>query len=150
EVADVGIAEHHIDIGNVAALRQPDALRPFAEMTLELASPDFDLNSDRFLVDHQREEPVRRPAGDDLQLAGLEKPAEPIDQVVAVLLDEDIASALETVVVHLGEGMELPLPAGALDLLAGQGDQVVDVPDIAILEEWIAEHAGQRRRDRHG
>ena len=50
----------------------------------------------------------------------------------------------------LGEVMELRLPARALDLLAGQGDQVVEVADVAVLQQRVAEHGGQRRRDRHG
>ena len=56
----------------------------------------------------------------------------------------------EAVVVHLGEVVELRLPARAFDFLAGQGDEVVEVADVAILQERIAEHGGQRRRDRHG
>ena len=78
------------------------------------------------------------------------KRRKPLQQVVVVLLDEDVAARVEAVVVHLGQVMELRLPAGAFDLLAGQGDQVVDVADVAVLQERIAEHGGQRRRDRHG
>ena len=77
---------------------------------------------------------MRRAAGDELELAGPEEAAEAVEQVVAVLLDEHVARALEAVVVHVGEVIELRLPAGALDLLAGQGDQVVDVADVAVLQ----------------
>ena len=52
--------------------------------------------------------------------------------------------------IHVGELVELRLPAGALDLLGGKRNQVVDVPDVAILQQRIAEHGGQRRRHRHG
>ena len=93
---------------------------------------------------------MRRAAGDEFQLAGLEEAAEAVEQVVAVLVDEDLAGAREAVVVHVGEVVELRLPARPLDFLAGQGDEVVEVADVAILQQRIAEHGRQRRRDRHG
>src|ERR1043166_7983522 len=52
--------------------------------------------------------------------------------------------------IHMGEVIKLRLPLGAIDFLAGQGDEVVEMPDVAELQERIREHAGQRRRDRHG
>ena len=132
------VAQQLVDAGGVAALRQPDALRPLAEVALELAAADLDLGAHGVAVDrHQRQEAVRRAAGDELQLAGLEEAAEAVEQVVAVLVDEDLAAALEAVVVHLGEVVELRLPAGAFDLLAGQGDQVVDVADVAVLQQRV-------------
>ena len=143
--------QHFVDARSVAALRQPDALRPFAEMPFELPAADLDLGPDGVAVDvHQRQKAVRGAAGDDLQLAGLEEAAKAVEQVVVVLLDEHVAGPLKTLVVHLGQVMKLRLPAGAVDFLGGQGDQVVDVADVAVLQQRIAEHGRQRRRDRHG
>ena len=102
------------------------------------------------LIVHQRQEAVRRPAGDQFQFARLEKAPEAVEQVVAVLVDEHVAGPLEALLVHARERIELRLPARALDFLAGQGHQVVDVPDVAVLQERVAQHGGQRRRDRHG
>ena len=151
EVANAAIAQDFIDARSVAALRQPDALRPFAEVAFELPAADLDLGLDGVPVHvHQRQEAVRGPAGDDLQLAGLEEAAKAVEHVVVVLLDEHVAGPLETVVVHVGQVMEFRLPAGAVDFLGGQGDQVVDVADVAVLQQRIAEHGRQRRRDRHG
>ena len=83
-------------------------------------------------------------------LPALKKPAKAVEQIVVVLLDKDVPAALEAVVVHVGQTVEFRLPAGAFDLLAGQGDEVVDMAQVAILQQRIAEHGGQRRRDRHG
>ena len=71
------VAQQLVDAGRVAALRQPDALRPPAEVALELAAADLDLGAHGVRVDgHQRQEAVRRAAGDELELAGLEEAAE--------------------------------------------------------------------------
>jgi peptide/nickel transport system substrate-binding protein len=60
-----GVAQQLIDARRVAALRQPDALRPAAEVPLELAGADLDLGPAGVVVDHhQRQKAVRRPAGD--------------------------------------------------------------------------------------
>ena len=92
EVADAAVAQHLVDARRVAALRQPDALRPLAEVALELAAADLDLGAHGVRVDaHQRQEAVRRAAGDELQLAGVEEAAEAVEQVVVVLVDEDLA-----------------------------------------------------------
>ena len=60
------------------------------------------------------------------------------------------APAHEALVIHLGQGVVFGLPAGAFQLLAGQGDEVVDVADVAVLQQRIAEHGGQGGRDGHG
>ncbi len=151
KVADARIAQQLVDSRRVAALGQPDALRPFAEVPLELAATDLDLGMDRVPVDgHEREEAVRRSAGDDFELAGLEETAETVDDVVAVLIDEHLACPQEAAVVHVGQVIELRLPAGALNLLAGQGDEVVDVADIAVLQKRVGQHGGQGWGDGHG
>src|SRR5262249_46588056 len=93
------------------------------------------------LVDgHERQEAVCRAAGDNFELAALEETAETVDQVVAVLIDEHFAGSQKAAMVHVGQVIELRLPARALDLLAGQGDEVVDMADVTILQKGISEH----------
>src|SRR5262249_45389045 len=86
EVADAPVLEQIIAALDVAALRQPDAARPAAEVPLELAGPDLDLGAGGVAVDRERQKAVRRAAGDQLQLARVEEPLEAVKQVVAVLL----------------------------------------------------------------
>ena len=93
---------------------------------------------------------MRRAAGDDLQLAGLEEAAEAVDEVVVVLLDEHVPRPRQAVVVHVGELIELVLPARAFDLLAGQGNQIIEMANVAILQERVGKHGGKGRRERHG
>ncbi len=91
EVADAGVVEQVLDALDVAALRQPDALRPFAEVPFKLAAADLDLCPAGVLVAvHQRQKAVRGAAGDQLQLARLEEAAEAAQEVVAILPNEDI------------------------------------------------------------
>src|SRR5262245_44616229 len=112
EIADAAVAQNFIDARSVAALRQPDALRSLAEMPGKLAAADLDLGADGVLIHiHQRHEAVRRAAGDDLELAGLEEAPEAMEQVVAVLIDEHMLRPVEPVMIHVSEVMKLGLPA---------------------------------------
>ncbi len=151
EVADAALFENFIDAGDIAALGQPHALRAFAEMPLELAATDLDLGAHGVgVVGHERQEAVRRAARDELEPAGLEESAKAVIEVIVVLPDENIARPQEAVMIHVGEMVELALPLGPFDFLAGEGDQVVEVAKIAHLQKRIGEHGGQGRRDRHG
>src|SRR5579871_1105418 len=150
EIANPRIPQHFIHSRSVATLRQPDALRPFTEMAGEFAGPDFDLSPDRVGIEgHQRQEAMRRRAGNQLQFTRLVETSEAVEQIVAVLVDEDLPRPLETLLVHVGQGTELRLPAGTYHLLARQSHEVVEMAKVAVLQEWIAEHAGQGRRNRH-
>ena len=55
----------------------------------------------------------------------------------------------ELPVVHQRELVELGHPARALDLAAGEVDQPVQVPQVAVLQERIGHHREERRRERH-
>src|SRR5262249_41021971 len=103
-------------------------------MPFELAAALLNLCAHGIAVSrHERQKSVRCAAGDDFQFASLEKTAKAVDQVVAVLLDEHVTRPREAVVVHVGELIEVGLPARALDLLAGQRDEVIEMADIAVL-----------------
>ena len=98
EVTDAAVLQDVIDARRVAALGEPDALRPFAEMPLELPATDFDLGPHGIVVDvHERQEAVRGAAGDELELAGLEEAAKAVVEVVVILLDENLAGPQEAV-----------------------------------------------------
>ncbi len=150
EIANAAVAQNLVDARRIAALGEPDALGSFAEVALELAATDFELSADRVHVDrHQGQVAVRRAAGDKFEFACFEEAAKAVIKIVAVLIDEDIACPQEALVIHVRELVELGLPLGAFDFLAGQRDKVVEVPDVAILQERVGEHAGERRRHRH-
>src|SRR6202035_2029493 len=93
EIADAGVAQQLIDSVSVAAFREPDPLRPPAEVPGEFQGSDFDLRALRISVNlHQWHEAVRGRAGDEFQLAGIEKAPETVDEIVVILIDEHIAA----------------------------------------------------------
>lgn len=151
EVANAAVAQDFVHSVREAAFGQPDALGPFAEMAFELPAADLDLGPHGVPIDlHRGEEAMRRAAGDDFQLARLEEAAKPDEKIVVALFDKDVAGPLKPVVVHVGQVIKLRLPACAVDFLGSQSDEIVDVPDVAILQERIAEHGRQGWRYRHG
>src|SRR5688572_719868 len=95
EVLDAGVAQEFIDAFAIAALGEPDALRPPAEMPLEFAGTEFDLNARGIDLRHQRQESVRRAACDKFEPAGFQEATKAGEQIVAVLIDEDLARAAE-------------------------------------------------------
>ena len=48
EIANAGVLQQFLDAVDVAALRQPDAARPTAEVALELTAADLDLRAAAF------------------------------------------------------------------------------------------------------
>ena len=151
EVLQAGVFQQLIEALHVTALGQPDAFGPFAEVPLEFPTADLNLSAASVFVDyHQRHETMRGGAGHDFELAGLKEAPKAVEEVVAVLIDEHLAGAREAVVIHLGQRMKLRRPAGAFQFLVGEGDEVVEMADVAILQQRIGEHGGQRRRDGHG
>src|SRR5262245_40553349 len=95
EVLDAGVAQEFIHAGAIATLGEPDALRSPPKGPLKLAGAEFNLHSGRGFVGHERQKSVRRAAGDEFELAALEKPPKAIDQVIAILVDEDMPRAGE-------------------------------------------------------
>ena len=61
-----------------------------------------------------------------------------------------MAQRQEAVEVHLRQTLVVRLGAGAVDLLAGELDQTVEVGGIALLEEIVGEHGDERGRERDG
>ena len=72
------------------------------------------------------------------------------DDVAPPAIDEEIAAGDEALEVHPGDLVEAGVVAGALQLGAGEVDGALDVVDVTILEERIAEHRAERRRERGG
>ena len=78
--------------GHVPALGQPDAHGVAAEQAPVVCGRDLHLRAHRLGHGvHEGQEPVRRPAGDDLQLPRVAVLAEGGHEVRAVLLAEDPA-----------------------------------------------------------
>jgi len=111
---------------------------------------DLDLGAHGIRVQHERQEPVGRTAGDDLQLSQVLELLKGRNEVPSVLLLEDVPRIPEHVPVHVGDGVELRLVFRAHDLLLGKLDQFGDVPDVAVLEQRIREHGDERGRQAHG
>src|SRR5207245_4984189 len=130
--AKARVAEQLVHAERIAALRQPNTLRAFAEMPGELASADLNLGPDGIAVDRlERQEAVRGGTGNDLQLARLKEAAKTVQQVVPVLVDEHLAGAQKPVMVPVREMIELRLPARPLNFFSGERAHVVQVAHMA-------------------
>jgi hypothetical protein len=112
---------------------------------------DHDLRADRLRVlRHQRQVTVRRAAGDDLQLARVLEFLERGQQIALVLVVENVPAILQPVQVKPRQLVELVVTLRAVDFLVRQLDALVHRADITVLQQLVAQHRGQRRRDRHG
>ncbi len=110
---------------------------------------DEDLRPHRLgLVDHQRQESMGRAAGDDLQRPAVLQLPELAREVEPAPF-EDPQATPEMVAIVLGQPLELRLVPGPMQLLVAQFQQHLDVPLQPVLQQRIAEHAQQRRRERH-
>ncbi len=151
EPADFRLLQKLVDARRVGAFRQPDAARIAPEAFAVVVARDHDLRPDRLgVLGHQRQVAVRRAAGDDFEFARVLEFAESGEQVAVILVDENVAAIFQPVQVEPGELVELVVALGAVDFLVGQLDRLVDAADIAVLQKLVAQHRGQRRRDRHG
>ena len=83
-------------------------------------------------------------------LPASKKRLKPVSRLLLILVDEHLAAAGESAMVHLRQDVKLRLPAGSLQFLADQREQIVEVAHVAVLQQRIGEHRRQRRRDRHG
>ena len=150
EVLDTRFLEVLVDAGVVAALGQPDAAGTAAEMLLVGLGGDHDLGADGLRGDaHQGQEAVGGGAGHDLEHAQVLELLEGRDQVALVLVDEGVTGLPEEIQVVAGEVVEMTIEAGPLDLLGRQLDQLVEVVDVAALEQGIREHRDQGRGHGH-
>src|SRR5439155_3242965 len=126
------------------ALGEPEALGAAREEAAVLGDRDLDLRADRPRRHReQREEAVRRRAGDDLEEAALLVGAEGGDQVLAPVLEEDRARPAEARQVHLRHAVEALVGARPPLFLLGQLDQPVEVPEVAPAQQVVGEHGEQ-------
>ena len=151
EPADFGLLEEFVDAGGVGAFGEPDAAGVASEAFAVVVAGDHDLGADGLgVLGHEREVAVGGAAGDDFEFAGVLEFAEGGEEVAVVAVDEDVAAVFEAVEVEPGEFVKLVVALGAVDFLVGELDGAVEDADVAVLEEFVAQHGGQRRRDRHG
>ncbi len=150
EVADSGLAQELVDGGHVAALAEPHAGRPAAEVLLVEIRGHVHLRPDRRPVAiHQREEGVRGGGGDHLQPAGVAQLPERAHQI-AVVAAPGVAQRQEAIAVHPCQPLVVGLGLRADDLLLAELDQLVEVRRVARLQQVVRHHADQRGRERDG
>src|SRR5512137_1954056 len=109
EETDARVLQELVESFEITALGQPDAPGRPAEVLRMGLDRDLDLRANGVRVHHERQEPVGRAAGDDLQLAQVLELPECSYQVPAVLLVKDIPRVHEDVAVHVRDGIELGL-----------------------------------------
>ena len=65
-------------------------------------------------------------------------------------MDEHRPGTGEPAKIHFGQTVEVRLPTSPVQLFPNQGDEVVDVADIAVLQQGIGKHGSEGGRNRHG
>ena len=150
EILDAEFLQQAVDAGLVAALRQPDAARAAPEDARMRAHRHGQLGIEAFLVHReQRQIAVGGAAGEDVELARLQEPAERACHVEPVLLDEAPAQARVQVAVELHHRQKIRVVAGAGALARERLEPLVEVAHVAAGEQRIGHHRQQRRRERH-
>ena len=137
---------------HVAALRQPDAGGVAAEVArIVLAPPPAPGPAPPRARVHEGQEPVGRPAGDDLELARVAVLAERA-QEVGVVRSRKTTAGVELVEVEPRDVVEpLVLSPGARRSPAPPSvDQPVEVAVVARDEQLVRHHRDERRGQRHG
>ena len=115
-----------------------------------MAHSGHDLGPHCVPVLHERQEPMGARAGDDLKLTQFKELPEGAHEVASVLLLEHIPGVLEHVPVHMGQGVEVRLVPGPMDLLLGKLDEPRNAPQIPLLEQRVRQHGDERGRKAHG
>jgi hypothetical protein len=151
EVADALFGEHVVAAREVPALGQPDAGRGAAEDAPVVRRGHGDLRlHGRAVMVHQRQEPVRRGAGDDLQATGVLQAAVLGQQVSVQHVIEQPGLLGEPRLVESREAVEVVIALRAADLLVGELAQAVEVSPEALHQQAVLQHVGQRRGHAEG
>ena len=149
EEADVLLGEIAIDARRVPALGQPDAARIAAEVHAVVRGGHPDLRAHRFRMHHERQEAVRRAAGDDLQDAVVLQPLEGSDEVALVPIVKQPPQVVEVLAVVPGERPELGIVPQPVHFLVGQLAERIETLRVPREEQLVAQHANERRRQGH-
>ncbi len=103
-------------------------------MPAVLGGRDRDLRPPEIAVaQHEREESVRRAAGDELELSLSLQPLQRAQETVIIQLHEIFPGPFEQLEIAEGERLKLRHRLGALDLFARELDQTIDVAHEARL-----------------
>ncbi len=150
EKANAGFMQIRVIARIEGAFSQPDTTRRPVEMLDVVRSRDLYLSPLGSLVRHERQKAMRRAAGDDFEVSRILQITEPFDDIAFVLSIKDFAAFIEMTPVHQRRRVEVrrlfPRP---LNFLIGQFTELLDVPDITLLKQLVAQHLAQRRRHRH-
>ncbi|GIX43979.1 MAG: hypothetical protein KatS3mg130_0387 [Candidatus Sumerlaea sp.] len=93
---------------------------------------------------------MRRAARNNLELSGVLKGFEALNDVALILIHKHPATFGELAQVHLRQWVKLGLETCPDTLFLGQFDETFDVADVTRLKEVVREHGHQRRRETHG
>ena len=117
------LIEQRVHAGEVSALREPETGRHSSKTLPVLLHADFNLRPYRRLVDREQGQiPVRRGAGNDLQITKCLEPMECAKQVFFVTMDERLVNASKQRLVHASKRGELRIRPRACDFLVRQFD----------------------------
>ena len=93
---------------------------------------------------------VRRPAGDNLQHPVILKLRKGGHDIPPPSIDEEIAAGDESLQVHPRKLLQPRVVARPLQLVARQLDRALDVADVTVLQQRVAQHGAKRRSQRGG
>ena len=137
--------------GRVGAFRQPKAAWIDIEIFAVNIATDQDLGARRFarLLLNNRQQSVRRGAGDDLQHACLAKFIELREQIALPNIDKEPAAFAKMIEIELRERAQLFVFPVALEFALRELDQKIDMSHVTLAQKIVLQHRAKRRRDRH-
>ena len=139
EVPHRRLAQQLVDAGHVAALAEPHAARPAAEVALVESARRCTWARSAAQLRSISGKKACVARGDDLEPAAVLQPPERAARGRLVAAP-GVAQAAEAVAVHVREPVVLRLRPGALELLLGERDQVVEVLGVPLLQQIIGQH----------
>ncbi len=150
EPAQVGLLQKNIEAVAVTAFRQPEPARFAAKHFAITVATDANLRALRLgKILKQRKEGVGGGACDDFEAAGVLQFAKCPDDVAPQRFAEEFAGCGEKLSVKARQFGELRVVPVAFDFLLGQPDQSLEVPEVTLLEQFVAQHRAEGGGERH-
>ena len=135
EVFETGVGDQFFNAFGVGAFGQPDAARTAPEVLAVVGDGDLDLRAACCRGGDERQEAVRRTAGDQLDSARRLQRAKSADEIVLIDFMPESLGRAQILVVHARRVVKLrQLAEGAVNLFLGEGEQVFEVARVARLQ----------------
>ena len=148
EIFDVGFFDQVFNARLISTLRQPDAARLSPKMFFIIFDRDPDLRPTSLLGRDQRQEPVCRPARDDLENTFVLQFTKGIYQISFISVVPQRQRRGQIFEVHPRDaGVFLRFALGSMDFFFGKLQQVFEVSRVPVLEHLVGQHFAQRRRN---